>query len=780
MPNTISPRRFLSILTPILVAISLWTVQRETSLGQVPGSDETTNSKIHLQRVAGSASAKARRLSLPFPRGTTEALVWEGWPTQVQPVGYWPEKDGHRAVRRAILLACGETAEKPALARGKAARGEFRGPKAEVRILDKRYESMMPWEVNELVLKNGSDTLGLRVGLKLEQGGYHWWQWVRMEIIEDGPVCRTIRVKGAIPVYWERHESAEAKETTRTGGWATYPWLHKHNSIQGEIVARCFANGVIELFVRHVNGRFFTEGGLLKGVTPVIGFQAAGGDWPEKAEPVTGRRRWTWQGAALDLADAAHLVSDEHPGRAWRDGGICIYQPYEGVEPLAGGPAKERTGDEYLTRTERHEIPRGMGRTVRMVASLGPVEPDLAVYTLPDWWYGLSEDLSESSLLPVRDKTAVTVEKAVDYYRKSHHEGCFDDGAIPRGGYRGEPGWEGEAPYAQMLAAYLTGEAVDYDLALRSAYHEADVAVDKAIYAVRMHGYPPPAQSLPMQRTLGLVAAYLETGDPYLLETAQSVTENAYWWDRQNWPRRSFGRDAAYIRGLIHLYRYRGDRHHLEKAREALRRLASCQLADGSFHDQGGTTGICSAVNLIVKPWMGCIAVEAMVDFLGWEDDEVIRQSALKYCRWLLECRVQGENGRHWVYQVSFIGGKTYYKFDGTPTPLGTGQWHVEYLAKLLGWASLETGDGAFYEAWLEAYQCLGAETPQLWDHGANKIVTNLPAQRQKLWQARYTPQGVVVQPRTDLAPDLDEAIVSSPDGPIRVTAQRSSPKTDK
>jgi len=381
-------------------------------------------------------------------------------------------------------------------------------------------------------------------------------------------------------------------------------------------VARCYTNGVIELFIRHLNGRFFTEGGVVDGVTPVVGFRAEGGDWPEKSEPVTGRRRWRWVGAALDTADAANLVSDEHPGKAWRQDGVCIYQPYEGVEPMAGKHAKERTGDAYITRAGRHQIPKGMGRTVRMVASIGSAEPEVAVYLLPDWLYGLSEDLCDSPLLPVRDNTFVTVKMAVNHYRNNHFQGCFDDGAIPRSHYPGEPGWEGEAPQAQFVAAYLTGESVDYNLALRSAYHMADVAIDKTIFAVRMHGYGPPAQSLPMQRTLGLVAAYMETGDPYLLDTARSVTESAYWWDRHNWPRRSFGRDAAYICGLVYLYRYLGDPHYLDKAQEALHRVAVCQLPDGSFADQGDTTGIHAAMNVMVKPWMGCIAVEAMIDFL--------------------------------------------------------------------------------------------------------------------------------------------------------------------
>jgi hypothetical protein len=300
----------------------------------------------------------------------------------------------------------------------------------------------------------------------------------------------------------------------------------------------------------------------------------------------------------------------------------------------------------------------------------------------------------------------------------------------------------------------------------------ADVAVDKTLFAVRMHGYAPPAQSLPMQRTMGMVSAYLETGDPYLLDVARSVSTSAYEWDRLNWPRRSYGRDAAYIRSLIHLYRYLGDRHYLMQAREALHRLIECQLPDGSFADQGDTVGVHAAMNLIVKPWMGCIATEAMVDYLTVEDDAVIEAAAMRFCRWLRDCRVDGKDGKHWTYQLSFAGGDVGYRFDGTPVKLGRGRWHVEYLAKLMGWASMRTGDPTFYAAWWEAYHPR-AETPHLWDHEANKIVTNLTAQRQLLWRAGLAGEHVGVHPRTNLAPDLAEAIVSSPDGPVRADARR-------
>ena len=38
--------------------------------------------------------------------------------------------------------------------------------------------------------------------------------------------------------------------------------------------------------------------------------------------------------------------------------------------------------------------------------------------------------------------------------------------------------------------------------------------------------------------------AWLETGDPYLIETAQAVIDTAYWTHKNSWPRQTIGRDA--------------------------------------------------------------------------------------------------------------------------------------------------------------------------------------------------------------------------------------------
>lgn len=725
---------------------------------------------IQAHRVAGSSSAGAVRVSLPLPRGNEHSLVIQRCQTQASTVGWWCRDRMVERPRRVLLFGCTTASDVLEFGVGSPAEGLWTGPAAAVRVVRKRHASATPWEENELVLTGDGGELGLRVGLVVG-GDYHWWQWVRMEIIEDGPVVRTVRAKGAIPIHWEHAESPEA-QATREG--AFYAWLHTHNHIRGEIIARCYVNGVIELHIRHINGRFFTEGGDVEGVTPIIGFRAPHGRWPDEPTPVTRRERWRFGEVSIDNADGAHLLSEAHPGLAWRHQDLCIYQPYEGVEVMAGVNNRGRTGDAHMVRASDRVIPKGMGRTVRMTAAIGDAEPDVGVYILPDWWYALCEELSTEPYLPVRDDKWDAVMNAMTYFREGHHRGRFDDGAVPRGGpyLVGEPGWEGDIPHAQLMGAYLTGEARDYDAALRSVYHVGDVAVDKAVYSVRMHGYSAPAQSLPMQRTMGLVAGYLENGDPYLMDNARSVSESAYSWDRYNWPRRSYGRDAAYIRGLVFLYRYTGDRTWIDKAGEALHRLVQCQLSDGSFADQGCTVGIHAAMGVIVKPWMGCIATEAMVDYLACEDDPVIEAAALRFCRWLLDCRFETDGVRHWVYQVSHAGEPIGHRVDGSTYALNRSQWHVEYLAKLLAWASMRTGDPAYYEAWLEAYR-LQADAPEMWDHNANKIVCNLTAQRAMLWRATWEDGEFQIAPRTDLAPDLEEGIISTPRGQVRVLAGR-------
>ena len=74
--------------------------QNHGSVRQSLPPDQAVIDKLTAHRVAGSAEAEAFRLSLPLPRSMNAPLVMRDRPTQVQPVGFWPESDGRRSVRR--------------------------------------------------------------------------------------------------------------------------------------------------------------------------------------------------------------------------------------------------------------------------------------------------------------------------------------------------------------------------------------------------------------------------------------------------------------------------------------------------------------------------------------------------------------------------------------------------------------------------------------------------------------------------------------------------------
>lgn len=707
------------------------------------------------RRVGGSPNARALCLSLPLPQGEGEAVAFRGPSTQQQPLGQWPALEGSPGgPRRLLLTACSSSApDEIELVRQEAPAGEFSGPDAHVAVLEESPDPVSPHEIGELVLSVPGSEMGLRVGLQTEEG-LHWWQWVRLEVLESGPVCRTIRAQGAIPVHIDKPEDEPAE-----GMPFTHPSAHRHNHVRGEVFIRCYANGVIDLRVRHVNGTFFSEGGDVCGAVPVIGFRAPGLAGETSPREVIGPERWEAPAVAIDTTPGATLLGRDAPGKVWSADGCLIYQPYAGVEPKAGKPAHLVHGDNYLSRAEQRRIPRGVARTVRLWASLGEAPPEVATYLMPDWWYGASGELFLEPLVPVRDRFSQSFEAAVSFFLHRAHTHCFDDGAVGRSvRLPEEPGWEGETSFGQILAAYHTGDPAVYDLAIRSCYHLADVGTDHVRQAVRMHGYAPPALSLSMQRVAGMISGYLETGDSWFIETAEAVADHAWHWDTAAWPRRSIGRDASYIRSLLALYRCTGHELYKKRGREALRRVVATQLPDGSYRQQGGTVGLHAAVNLTVKPWMGCAATEAIIDYLFLEDDEAMERAVMRFADWLLGHKVSFDGETYWPYRYSGGDGNR-----NTDTNLPSRRpWHVEYLALIMGWAAVRTGKPDYYRAWSESWEAYGVSRISL-DHAATKAVQHVTWLRSRLWGARLDQDGVTTEPRHQIAPDLQDATIRGP-----------------
>jgi hypothetical protein len=725
--------------------------------------------KVICKRIKGPQTAGAVRLSLPIPRGAEDDLVLAGISTQREPVAYWSEDGQPGAPRRVILYGVpGGAADSMSLESGSEACGDYCGPEAEIVVIDeKKAEVALPYEINELVLRMGDRWLGIRVGLQTDEG-INWWQWVTTETTNDGPVCRSVRAMGPVPVHFEV-DSDIPKENIHN-----YQWLHRHNHVRGEVFARCYANGVVELFARHVNGYFFTEGGDLKGVVPVLGFRALDVTGFDEERKITGPQHWDFGGVSLDTTDAASLLGEDCPGRCRMEGDVLVYQPYAGVEPFAGYDCECRTGDTHLCRAEDRVIPKGIARTVRMTASLSDAPPEVGVYVAPEWWYGVCEEYAGKPLLPVRDESEPIIRESVQWLMDNCYKNSFDDGAICRSDIDspdkpGEPGWEGEAPYGLLLASYFTQDADTYDLAMRTAYHFTDVAVDHAFTSVRMHAYETGPQSLPMQRIMASFGLYMETGDPYLADTALAIVDHAYWWDTAYFPRRSYGRDAAYIRGLTFLHRFTGEGFYLRRARKAIGRVIATQLPDGSWTDQGNTTGMHGTPNLIVKPWMGLIAAEPMVDYLTLIDDAEVAASVIRFTDWLLTCKVTTERGTHWTYQMTYGGTTVYISPEGTLQLPSTWVFHVEYLAKVMGWASLYIGKRDYYDSWYDSFSKYNRTW--FWDHGSNKSIQNLLWQRSIVWDAKLGIDGVTADPQPFLKEMSPTAKVISPLGDIEVSS---------
>lgn len=609
------------------------------------------------------------------------------------------------------------------------------------------------WERHALRLGYGGRSLDIAMGMRTG-GEVHWWEACRLVVLEETPECTVIEMGGAI----ERHHMT-FDDMQKYPGY-TNPWLHKHNWLNGYLYARLHANGVCEIFAHHINCKQVDGGLTLEDVVPVIGFKT-GASTEEIAKlcgPLDGtRERIELGGARFDISEAARLARPEQPGNISHEGGFVVWQPYLGVDVFGGLCPNELQQDPFLAHAEKPVFPSGMARTIRFSLSLSDRSPRIARYLAPAWWYGACEEFLPEPLLPVSNDYDASLDASRKAIQDNIVRGGFEDGSVPRhrasfkelkGRVRNEPGWEGEMPYAQFLAAWRTGDTEDYAAALRSAYHFTDIAIDHAAKLVRMHGYVLGAFALPMSRLQGTIAAYLETGDPYLLNIAQAATANAHWLNKNSWPRFAVGRDGCYVRSAVLLYRYFADDFYRSMALEGAMTVARSQRPNGSFGDQGGGTGVHQWGGYITKPWMGLLALNGVLDYLElFPNVEPLRQTVKKFADWLFAERWKHESGMvTWSYQHDYNGLRRHYemysrKWVELPSK---DRWHQETLARLLGWSSLTFGDPKYFDAWAESYIPL---TTEIHDHANTAALQFLPWLQAKLWNARLTGKGIEARP---------------------------------
>ncbi|NLF16526.1 MAG: hypothetical protein GX595_04620 [Lentisphaerae bacterium] len=734
---------------------------------------------LSLQRLGPAVEAGLYVTSLPWPRAAAQPLCLGGGATWCRPLGQWPDAPA-AAPRRLLVVSQAGAGAAPAALRLSSGAGAAAvapagaPPSAEFELVERCTDPGFMWERHLLRLRWGGRSLGLMMGLR-HAGEVHWWECCRMVVLEETPACRVVEMGGAIP-----HRAYGAAERERYRGYVN-PFLHRHNWLYGTIVARLHANGVCEIVARHVNSKFHDDGADLEDVVPVIGVvsEASASELAGLCGPWTGQvDRLSLGGVAFDLAEAARLATPEKPGSMEAVDGRLVWQPYAGAEIYSGAWARQTSGDPFICHAEKRLFIRGLARTVRFSLSLSECSPRVVRYLAPSWWYGLCEEFHPAALLPVSNDYDRTLEDCRAYVRRYEVRGGFEDGALPRHGNakpapddhgRSEAGWEGEAPWAQFLLAYRFGAAEDFDDALRSAYHFTDVAIDHAAKQVRMHGFSHHAFAPPMNRVMGTLAAYLETGDEALADAARAVVETAHWVQKNAWPRNTVGRDGKYVRSAAFLYRYLGEEHYRRIAHEGARMIAASQRANGSFGDQSGGTGVHQLGAYITKPWMGLMATEGVLDLLEiCPGDAVLIDCVRRFGDWLMRERVDCKGTMGWRYQHDFDGQRRYFDGHGgswwdLPGP-SQAMWHQNSLGRLLGTCTLLSGDPSYLDAWAESY---AANPGASGDHGVATSAHPIPWLQDRLWNATLSADGIAVAPLHFGPRTPERARLQTPEGTI-------------
>jgi hypothetical protein len=503
-------------------------------------------------------------------------------------------------------------------------------------------------------------------------------------------------------------------------------------------------------------------------------------------EPWTGGcDQLTVNGVPFDMTEVARLASPAQPGSITSHDGFTVLQPYEGAELFGGICPESLTGDSYIVKSHQKIWPKGMARSLRFSFSLSDRSPRVARYMAPAWLYGVCEELVPgASYLTVKDVHEDNMDNSAKYLLDHHVRHGFEDSAFFRHlrvrdnkHMRGEPSWEGDTPWGLMLYSYRSTDEQAHRLAIRAGYYFADVVIDHSANTARMHGYPPDGYALSMNRVTCVIGAYLETGDSWLLETAQSLVEESHWTHRNSWPRMAVGRDATYGHSAAMLYRYFADEHFRHITHYCAMSVAHAQMPEGCWGDQGGGAGIHMWAAYIVKPWMGMLATQVVLDYLDIHPEEpTLRECVVKFANWLFSERLDHEEGyKTWAYQHMYNRKRRIFNmysrlWSDLPNKPG---WYQNNMSRLFGRVWLITGDKQFLEPMEDN---IPRKLESGGDHGTSATLQYMPWYTTRLWRPVLTREGVVVEPLNVGPKTPTTATVLTPAGPVSLAWEANKP----
>ncbi len=597
-----------------------------------------------LRKISSSAS-RMGIASLPVLPGRAH-LQAEGMRVQTIPVGYWPQSavrhpDNVALWQRHGWSAPAETATSALWPRRLLTLFEFNSEAPEelevqVQNSTQRFVPHGPlnkgetgWKVEtteKAHVQRKDDTFAhtctdLDARLKLEFAGQRcdlhcgWqvnserraWQWINVRRLWSGPLAEAWQVGG--------HIYAGASQQRLTNAQAAQ-WYDTPQAAEQMIFAQVylvlFANGTLDCRVHFVNGELYGRGGFIAG-KPLISFQT------QESLSQEGDAAWS-----LDTSFQKPFGGDD-PQAFTRDEGQLHWLPIDDTRQILG-VRNEGQPPVFVPESE-NGFPRGVARTVRFGLSVGQATLPARYLAAPEHMLLAGEwgvALDPQSPAPAGYEALPELAAAA---RRVFQRNAMPDGFSFGGTYRyldhyPDKRWEfscdGNETASLFRGAYAVQDGALYELALANADYNADLNCDHTRFTWHYHEAQPCREifSLIYMRFAGLVQAHLETGDPYYLETAESVANCWIANHRANWPRRGIGRDAEPVEGILSLYDFTGQEYYLDAARRIAGDVVASLYDDGSWISGAGSGPFWGTNALPGTPWNGAHLLSGLTEFL--------------------------------------------------------------------------------------------------------------------------------------------------------------------
>lgn len=457
------------------------------------------------------------------------------------------------------------------------------------------------------LLKSAKAPIKLRLGMDID-GERRCWQWCEVIPVWSGPLTAAFMAGGHI--YAGKVDRPMTMQEAREANCHNF---FNEAVVGGKVFIVIHKDGFIEFSVHFANIQGYGMGSQALGL-PFIEVEC---DDP-----------------------APEYTFDSGKERVEREGGCLRWTPLASTKIFLGDRLDSifvadsgKARSQYVENSESGLV-KGAGCGFIFSVKFPDASSPVRCLAAPEWYrkcgefgFALPEKVgNEFKILRKISEQAIPV-----FLRNKQEEGICRGGIYryldrdPSGRY--EFSMDGNESIFIYRGAYMRTSPELYQLAFNSVRFITDVALDHYYFNIHYHGDTPDWKlfSLIYLRFGGMVNNWLETGNPYYLESAQAVAGRWIAVNRQNQPRKNMGRDTEPLEGMMDLYDATGHEMYWEEAEKIAHDVAR-SLFEDHYWKSGFGVGPYWGINALNgTAWNGSHLFAGICEFLFRASPETCR-----------------------------------------------------------------------------------------------------------------------------------------------------------